>query len=214
MNLNNFLHKYFPGVELISGLFYQWPIALRFELGLDYSAEQAYKGSPYLSNVYQRAITLYHALNEPNDDLLIVTDAVDEKTWKRKPKSHKHRNLFAPYVREGKYLKQLQLAKVNYPEEEETYSRFILPVKSKEIRIEKWLEAICNSDMGILPQYRPPICFINLTKQTIFYVYDDQGCDVLAVERETIEFHYQKYNDWLLDYDRKEMDAQFHHVSL
>jgi len=40
-------------------------------------------------------------------------------------------------------------------------------------------------------------------------LYDDQGCDVLASNKESIEFLYEEYNHWILDYDREEIDLLF-----
>ena len=49
---------------------------------------------------------------------------------------------------------------------------------------------------------------------TNFHVYDDRGCDLLATSPETIRDIYDKYNDWILDYDRNELGIQIKHVSL
>ncbi|MED3931645.1 DUF3885 domain-containing protein [Priestia megaterium] len=38
---------------------------------------------------------------------------------------------------------------------------------------------------------------------------DDRGCDVLASSKESIRFLYEEYNNWILDYDREEIDLLF-----
>jgi hypothetical protein len=53
------------------------------------------------------------------------------------------------------------------------------------------------------------VYFININKKTIFHVYDDRGCDVLATLPETIRDMYERYNDWILDYDKPEIDKVF-----
>ncbi|MEI4525718.1 DUF3885 domain-containing protein [Priestia megaterium] len=53
------------------------------------------------------------------------------------------------------------------------------------------------------------IYFINLSKKKIFHLYDDRGCDVLASSKESIRFLYEEYNNWILDYDREEIDLLF-----
>lgn len=65
---------------------------------------------------------------------------------------------------------------------------------------------MCNQDMGIKPSFFNRVYFINLNRKTIFHVYDDRGCDLLATSLETIRDVYVKYNEWILDYDRKETD--------
>ena len=71
------------------------------------------------------------------------------------------------------------------------------------------LKAICNQDMGIKPSIFHKVYFINLSKNTIFHVYDDRGCDVLATSPDTIRDIYNTYNDWILDYDRNKIDTVF-----
>ena len=71
------------------------------------------------------------------------------------------------------------------------------------------LKAICNQDMGIRPSTFHRVYFININKKTIFHVYDDRGCDLLAARPETIKDVYNKFNDWILDYDRNQIDQVF-----
>ena len=42
------------------------------------------------------------------------------------------------------------------------------------------IKAICNQDMGIKPRIFHMVYFININKNTIFHIYDDRCCDVLA----------------------------------
>ncbi|MBY0029243.1 DUF3885 domain-containing protein [Priestia aryabhattai] len=43
----------------------------------------------------------------------------------------------------------------------------------------------------------------------MYFLYDDRGCDVLASNKESIRFFYEEYNNWILDYDREEIDLLF-----
>ncbi|MBQ0141043.1 MAG: DUF3885 domain-containing protein [Kurthia sp.] len=61
------------------------------------------------------------------------------------------------------------------------------------------LKAICNYDLGLKPSIHHNVYFINIHRQTIFHVYDDRGCDLLATFPETIKDMYHKYNDWILE---------------
>uniref|UniRef100_UPI00403F1FB3 DUF3885 domain-containing protein n=1 Tax=Lysinibacillus sp. Y5S-8 TaxID=3122488 RepID=UPI00403F1FB3 len=53
------------------------------------------------------------------------------------------------------------------------------------------------------------IYFLNIKKKTIFHVYDDRGCDLLATSPESIRDIYYTYNDWILDYDKDKIDKVF-----
>ncbi|WP_370684765.1 DUF3885 domain-containing protein [Marinilactibacillus psychrotolerans] len=50
---------------------------------------------------------------------------------------------------------------------------------------------------------------MNANKDTIFHIYDDRGCDLLATSRDGIQKMYEEYNDWILDYDREGIDNIF-----
>lgn len=63
--------------------------------------------------------------------------------------------------------------------------------------------------MGKAPSIHYPIYFVNETKGTIYYVYDDRGCDLLGVDTEVIRWVYEEFNDWILDYDRPRIDEVF-----
>ncbi|CAM2141561.1 hypothetical protein PT2222_130202 [Paraburkholderia tropica] len=63
--------------------------------------------------------------------------------------------------------------------------------------------------MMIKPSISQDIYFINIKKRTIFHLYDDQGCDILAAAAETIRDMYETYNSWILDYDRERINRLF-----
>ncbi|WP_227936030.1 DUF3885 domain-containing protein [Alkalihalobacillus deserti] len=212
MLLNNYMSENFPNLNLRPPLFYNWDIGIRFELGVDYDVEYAYENSPYLKGVYKRAITLFESLHSPNDDIYIVLDVndfADGEIFKHKL------NIFSKYVKEKSVLSRLQQNTIPYivPEDDEDAMyrthRFILKCKTSDFKYTPMLKAICNEDMGIKPSIFHNVYFINSNKDTIFQVYDDRGCDLLATSSDTIREIYEKYNDWILDYDRSEIDKVF-----
>lgn len=40
-------------------------------------------------------------------------------------------------------------------------------------------------------------------------MYDDRGLDILAEEKSSLATLYQKYNNWLLSYNKQQMDIVF-----
>ncbi|WP_083671684.1 DUF3885 domain-containing protein [Viridibacillus sp. FSL H7-0596] len=96
-------------------------------------------------------------------------------------------------------------------DEERTYKthRFSLKCKTSDFKYIPMLKAICNHDIGVRPSIFHRVHFININRKTIFHIYDDRGCDLLATSPETIRDVYDKYNDWILDYDRNEIDEVF-----
>ena len=53
------------------------------------------------------------------------------------------------------------------------------------------------------------VYFINIDKKLIFHMYDDRGLDLIAADKESLKSIYEKYNDWILDNDRKKIQKQF-----
>lgn len=211
MQLNEYMKDKFPNLELRSPLFYSWDIGIRFELGVEWKSEYDYPNSPYLLGCYKRSITLFEALHSPTDDIFIVVDVNDYdkgKNIKRKL------NNFSPFVEKSLLYKlNHSIFPYIFPEDDEegTYKthRFTLKCKTSDFKYIPLLKAICNQDLGIKPSMFHRVYFININKNTIFHVYDDRGCDLLATSPETIRDIYKRYNDWILDYDRPEIDKVF-----
>lgn len=208
MLLNGYIHKTFPNLELRPPLFNTWEIGIRFELGVDYMNEK----SPYLQCVYKRAIALFKDLHSQNEDIYIVVDVndfADGKTFKHKLKT------FSSYVKDRSVLYRLNHKIIPYifPEDDEDGKykthRFTLKCKSADFKYIPMLKAICNQDMGIKPSIFHRVYFININRKTVFHIYDDRGCDLLATSPETIREIYNKYNDWILDYNRDEIVKVF-----
>ncbi len=212
MRLNEYMLETFPNLELRPPLFYNGDIGIRFRLGVNYDRNNIYENCPYLEGVYNRAITLFQSLHATEDDIYIVVDVndyADGETFKHKL------NIFSKYVKEKSDLFKLQKNTIPYifPEDDEdgVYKthRYSLKCKVSDLKYIPMLKAICNQDMGIKPCIFHRVYFININKNTIFHVYDDRGCDVLATSPNAIRGIYHTYNDWILEYDRNKIDKVF-----
>lgn len=208
MTPTNFLENNFPNLKLESPLFYSWKPSIRFELGVNESSLSIHENPVYLLGVYRRAIDLFEALHAPEDELYLVVDVYDfgeGSTLQRKL------NVFAKYVKHQSILYRLQHETFLEENEDESYRihRFSLRCHRSDFHYAALLKAICNQDMGKSPSIHYPIYFLNETKGTIYYVYDDRGCDLLGVDTETIRWIYNEFNEWILDYDRVEINKTF-----
>ncbi|MEK5389748.1 DUF3885 domain-containing protein [Margalitia sp. FSL K6-0131] len=211
MQLNDFMHENYPNLELKPPLFYSWDIGIRFELGVEWKREYDYPNNPYVLGCYKRAITLFESLHSPTEDIFVVMDVNDFD----KGKNLKHQlNNFPKYVNKSMQFKlKHQALPYIFPEDDEegTYKthRFTLKCKTSDFKYVPLLKAICNQDLGLKPRIFHRVYFININRKTIFHVYDDRGCDLLATSPATIKDIYNKHNDWILDYDRPEIDKVF-----
>ncbi|PEJ10508.1 DUF3885 domain-containing protein [Bacillus toyonensis] len=41
------------------------------------------------------------------------------------------------------------------------------------------------------------------------FIYDDRGCEVIAKNKEIIRALYEKYKEWIPDYERESIDSLF-----
>jgi hypothetical protein len=207
MLLNDFMNENFTNLELTPPLFYSWDIGIRFELGVEWKREYDYPNNPYIQGCYKRVITLFEALHSLTDDIIIVIDVIDFD--KGKNIKHKLKN-FSNYV-ERSLLYRLQHQIFLEDDIDGTYKthRFTLNCKTFEFKYIHLLKAICNQDLGIKPSIIHNVYFINQNSKTIFHVYDDRGCDLLATSPEAIRDIYNKYSNWILDYDRNKIDEVF-----
>lgn len=211
MRLNNFMHENYPDLELRPPLFYSWNIGIRFELGVEWGNESNYPNKSYVSGCYKRAITLFEHLHSPMEDMFIVIDVHDFDKGKNLKQQVKN---FSPYVEKSLLfsVKHQELPYIHPEDDEEgTYKthRFTLKCKRSELKYIPLLKAICNQDMGLNPRISHRVYFININRKTIFHVYDDRGCDLLGTSTSPIRDAYNQYNDWILDYDRPEIDKVF-----
>ena len=87
--------------------------------------------------------------------------------------------------------------------------RYILKCNVSDVKYIQLIKAICNHDMDIKPKIHHDVFFINIPKGTIFHVYDDRGCDVIASNKESIRYLYEEYNDWILECDKAAIDKLF-----
>ncbi|TCN26275.1 DUF3885 domain-containing protein [Mesobacillus foraminis] len=209
MLANDYLGRMFPSLLLSPGLFYRWEIGIRFELGINYTPDLAYVNSPYLQGVYKRAITLFEELHSPNDSIFIVIDIYDDGH------GYRNRKFLRRFIKEKSLLYQLRhetLPDVYSEESEEDSSkifRFTLRCRPSDLKYTSMLKAICNQDMGIKPSLSHTVYFMNLSRNTIFHVYDDRGCDVLGASPDSLKGVYERFSDWILEYDRDEIDKVF-----
>ncbi|ARD48652.1 DUF3885 domain-containing protein [Sporosarcina sp. P33] len=212
MTLNECMMNKFPGLKLGSPLFYSWDTSLRFELGVNESSVSIHENPLYLQGVYRRAIDLFEALHAPEDELYLVVDAHD---FGKGYALGRKLNVFAKYVKDHSVLRRLQHESLPYiyPEDDEAWDwrthRFSLRCRRSDFQYASLLKAVCNQDMGIRPSIHYPVYFVNETKGTVFYVYDDRGCDLLGADKEAIRWVYEECNSWILDYDRAEIDEVF-----
>jgi hypothetical protein len=208
--LDNYLSKNFMGLQLKSPLFYNTPVAIRFELGGNLEST---KGRA--AQVNKRVVTLFRELNRSSDAIYVVmfVDSWDEHPIASFEKQVHH--IFQKYI-SGMNHNQLDMEEKEFrykdpDESDDTVTiRYCIKVKVKDLNAEGLLEALTNRGIGIQPTIIGDIFLVNETKNTIFHFYDDRGLDIAAKGKDALRNIYEKYNNWILDYDRNKVDKIFY----
>lgn len=157
MKVEPFLQMYFPNLKLEPPLFYNWPIGIRFEIGLPPTEPLPL----YLSGCYERSIRLFDEINKESDQLIIVMDIFNKKVGRRN---------ILPYVKD-KNNKTIQLKQIAI--EEGFIHRFTFTGTKHEIYYKRLLKKICEKDFtSFLGGKDYCVYFINVQKKTIYYLYD------------------------------------------
>lgn len=205
-----FLSKNFKGLRLGKPLFYSWEIGLRFDLQIGNTDTEE-----YFQEVTRRASTIFQSAFENSDQIFLVF--MDYKYKRRKIR-------FSNFT--FKQINNLLKTEVSYSKEKRLYEpddkfdiRNIAIVKTttNKINYKNILTAIGHSDFPLRqprldengPFMAKEVYFINIDKELIFYMYDDRGLDIISTDIEAIRPIYKKHNDWILDYDRKQIDKLF-----
>lgn len=216
MKIVDYLNEKFPTVVLVPSVYYQWDIGIHFSLGegIYQFKENGELNLEMFSTVYKQTSKIFDELFDQNDDLILVTN---NYKWKKQQQTTKLK-VYQPNLRDKNILKKLQSKTYPYPfeeDEKENYEmqQFSLQCKVSDINLEGLLKASLNEDFppmkprfGCDSVYYPDVFFVNTTKDIIFFVYDDRGCEVIALTAEKLRPLYEKHYDWVDEVDRERIE--------
>jgi hypothetical protein len=191
--LTVYLGEKFPSVTLDGGLFYSWPLGIRFELGLE-----GYR---------ERSARLYEALFSPDDICVVIA-----KDWPDDISPAARQRYFEVFSLPGAFdsnhplgLQSLEIGKVEDGEQQNSVLHWArLPARS--FKYGAIFDGIANADHAKAPSVSSRVYFLNPATDVIVHMYDDRGLDVIAASREPLIPLYRTFNDWILDFDRARID--------
>lgn len=185
--------------------FYNNEGALRFELGV---------GDDRLTYL----ITAFHRLNTVLDDLGfkdqpvgVAASIYTYQSTEEEPASPLHQQLL-PLARMienwnlGKFKKsELVLSSTD---ENTYYATHLSLTNLNDFSVSRSIFEHLLRDFGGSSN-TPFLMLFNLELGIIINPYDDRGMDVFGPNHDLLKKLYNKRNDWLLDYDREQMDAVY-----
>ena len=201
---NNYLTDYFPGLRIQPPLYFKGKFGLRFDLQVGETAT-----ADYFEEVISRSKSLFESSFSSTDNVFLLY---------MKPKWKKRKIRFGNYC--FKQVDQLDRAEVSYSivnniyEKGDAHNVAILKLTTERISYLNILTAIANTDF---PPRQPrfqmfggeKVYFINASKNLIFYMYDDRGLDIIASKADILKPIYSKFNGWILDTNRTQIDEMF-----
>jgi len=190
-------------------MFYQTPFGLRFELGGDLEM-----GPLRFMQALDRARAVATALFSRSETLVAIVSIYGEERATRR-----HSTAIQQLERIGFPHPFGPPAKV--PQNDQHYIAdfgvdlfrhwYAAYFANDEKSVSALLWASVSREMDIRPKARwvSTIHIADVQKRLALTAYDDRGMDVIGPSRPALSSLYRKFNPWLLDYDRAEMDAKF-----
>ncbi|TNU30658.1 DUF3885 domain-containing protein [Bacillus velezensis] len=207
MKINDYLKERFPTLKLVPGIYHQWDVGLHFSLGgnMYQFNESGALNLEYFQLVHHQTAALFNELFEHSDDMFLVANVYKHKTQGNHPRKLK---VYQPFLKCKDDLYRIQVKTCLCPFEEddaEEYEmqQFSLLCKRKDLRIPQLLKAAVHEDFPLKPRFGgcsvgyPDVFFVNMTKDIIFFLYDDRGCEVIALDAGRIGKLYDQYHDWI-----------------
>ncbi|MEC1581886.1 DUF3885 domain-containing protein [Bacillus subtilis] len=209
MKIMEYMEERFQNLEFIPSIYNQWSIGIHFCLGenIYQLKEKEELNLKRFQVVYEQITIIFNELFEQNDDIFLVTNMYKHK----KEKSIRKLKVYQPFLKCKNHLNQILVKTYPYPfeidkAEEYKMQQFSLLCKPRDLRVTELLKAASNEDFPLKPKFGgysidyPDVFFVNITKDIIFFIYDDCGCEVIALDFKRIRPLYEKYHDWVEEY--------------
>ncbi len=206
-------------IKLEKPLFYNNPFGLRFEIGpveigVWTNREKRQLNERYFEVALERARCIFNTAFSSSDDMSIVYQIFSDGRKRLKKGDFILRQIDTNSKREITFSDHKELYLRDREYKCERWRRLTVSgLKVENIQINNILVSIINTDFGIrYPSIRGECYFINHTKGLVLNLYDDRGMDVVAQKKEILLPLYKTHSDWLLDYDRDQIDQVFSQI--
>lgn len=206
MNLINLFQKTITemGMKILEHpVFYQARVSVRFEIGGEKDVyikkgimRKLYPNPVYVNEAVKRSLAIFHALPQKNWLLRIDLYSKTEikKTLKVLQLSSPHEKVLNEYEKDGEKI-------IHY----ELYWSLDKCVWS----VERIIHEIILADIGGLSCLASAVYLLHPEEKILYHLYDDRGLDLVAKDKNKLYPLYERFNSWILDYDRETIDHIF-----
>lgn len=204
--IRNQVYKEFGKKAFKHGLFYLYEKSLRFELSTDGSFVEQFhqalsKGIEILNALFNEQDEVYACISFYGKKGLLANLSVFKQLKELDIEIDKH----SCEIWQEKCPKD-----EDFPETDYFRTFIIIPVSRTEVF--KLLWSAIASDFNIHPKVNAKLYFFNLKLAVLAHPYDDRGMDIIGENFELKRRLFNKFNHYLLDYDRDTMNSSFNNI--
>ncbi|MGM0845649.1 MAG: DUF3885 domain-containing protein [Bacillota bacterium] len=150
--------------------------------------------------VYRQALSIFNILFYEQDDMFLVSNLYFNQKNRKTPKSkiydHYLKNTYLKYKVQ---VDTLQFRSDDSDTDECYISQFSLSCRKTDINYPLLIKAACNEDFPLKPRFRrgsrplyTDVYFINVSKNIIFFIYDDRGCEIFGADEKILRSTLEK----------------------
>ena len=185
-------------------LFYNWNLGLRFDLQKEFTNPVDTDNDAYFNETYHRAKSLFEFCFEQNDKVYL---AIFSYKWRKQ--RIKKTNYIFKLIKSDSQTEKVFDKITNRYEPNEKWNKLIIKEKVGNLDTENLIVGLCNTDFPTMrPCIREEVYLINIDKKLIFHIYDDRGLDILATDKKILTELYDRFDKWILEYDREKIKQQ------
>ena len=185
--------SYFNRVDFGGDLFGQWPIGIRFDIGLER---------------VPRAVTIFNFLFGKAEECILIS-----QDWPSDyPLAERFTTLFeTPGIFSSSPI-QFQAVE-GLPFDESSYRLTWTRLFPLAFDADRMFQAIANRERGGVPSISGRVYVVNPQSKVILHMYDDRGLDIIAHDQVAIRPLYESFSEWVLDNQKQRVAFRFKNKS-
>ncbi|MDV3426404.1 MAG: DUF3885 domain-containing protein [Bacillota bacterium] len=184
-------------------IFYNCQYGIRFEIGVGdvYNKDMTVR-KEYVENALSRVMAIYN--NGIKSPALLM--------WEVYPQSQEDKINFEilfskkiiPILPQEEFLQDIGI-----DDDIIKQTQLYWDLKKSKIPMDKVFREIILGDLGGSEDFISSIYLFDIENHVMLHLYDDRGLDIAAYDKNTLIPIYQKFNTWILDYDRSKIEKIF-----
>lgn len=211
-DFNDWLEQTFPQMKLEVPLFYNFPLGLRFELGVPY---RGIDDPTYFEQLQQHAVSLFEAVFAESEQVCVLTFTYQTVLSDIERIERNEVQVLSTYLRSECFSQvKLHSQQPDYDEDTAELNGYIQSqyvwCTIHDLDYAGIFKAISYTDFPERgASLSESVYVIEPKQQIIFHMYDDRGLDIVGMQKGSLQRLYEQYYDWLLPYDLEKMDQVF-----